>query len=339
MQTDPPTPASNRWARMARSLSRFTLRLALVLGLSWACLALTIDGPGRWSAVLFAIAAVGLLVFVRSFWKGIGLCAALFALVLVWWLAIEPRNDREWLAEVSQLASCRVEGDQLVVTNVRNFEYQSETEFTPHWEQRSYDLSKILGVDIFSSDWGEEWILHTLLSFEFEDGEHLAVSIETRKEIGEVYSAVRGFFRQYELCYTVADERDVIGVRAKFRGERVRLYRLAHTPQQARALLLSYVASINQLSVEPAWYNALMHNCTTSIRLHAQELGMDQPFNWRILANGRGAELLYMRKMVNTSMPFAELQQRSDVTQKAIDAFAAPDFSARIRAGLPPRPR
>jgi hypothetical protein len=54
----------------------------------------------------------------------------------------------------------------------------------------------------------------------------VAISIETRKEKGEGYSAVLGFFRQYELYYVAADERDVIRVRTNVRGEHVFLYRI-----------------------------------------------------------------------------------------------------------------
>src|SRR4030095_2145798 len=104
--------------------------------------------------------------------------------------------------------------------------YRSEFDFTPHWETRTYDLSQVRGLDLFMSYWDSPLIAHTIMSWEFDDGNHLAISIETRKERGESYSAVRGFFRQYELYYVVADERDVIGVRTDYRGERVDLYSL-----------------------------------------------------------------------------------------------------------------
>jgi hypothetical protein len=263
----------------------------------------------------------------------------LFALVLGWWLSIAPRNDRLWLADVSRLPAMRVEGQRLTVTNVRNFEYRSEQDFTARWEERSYDLSRLAGLDLAIGDWGAGLIVHTMLSWEFEGGEHLVVSIETRKEEGESYSALRGFFRQFELYYAVGDERDILGVRAGVRAERVRVYRLSLSPDRARSLLLSYAQRINRLAEEPAWYNAATHNCTTSIRLHAIELGIERPWDWRVLVNGRGEELLYSQGMVDTSLPFEELRARSDVTEAARAALGSPDFSARIRAGLPPRPR
>ena len=60
-------------------------------------------------------------------------------------------------------------------------------------------------------------IAHIFLSFGFGTDDHLAVSIERRDEIGEGYSTIKGLFRQFELFYVVADERDVIRLRTNYR--------------------------------------------------------------------------------------------------------------------------
>ena len=156
--------------------------------------------------------------------------------------------------------------------------------------------------------------------------------------MGESYSAVRGFFRQYELYYVVADERDVIGLRTNHRLEDVYLYRLSVPIPRARAILVSYLERINSFRTKPVWYNALTHNCTTTIRFHAQQVAIDNPWNWRILANGYGDELLYMRQMLNTALPFTELRARSDIGDRARAADQDPAFSTRIREDLPARP-
>ena len=335
-----PSGAKPGWSRrIARVAALSALALIAVLAIGWGSLALTLDGPGRILAGAYALASLLLPVFVRPRRWGVLACAALFALVLGWWLSIEPSNERPWLEDVSRLPTMRVEADRLTVTNLRNFEYRSEQDFTPRWEERAYDLSLVKGADLLVCDWDDPFIVHTMMSWEFEDGEYLTVSIETRKEEGESYSAVRGFFRQFELYYVVGDERDLIGVRTGVRGEHVRLYRLDVTPADARRLLEAYAHRVNQLTEEPSWYNAFTHNCTTSIRLHAVELGIERPWDWRILVNGRGEELLYLREMVNTSLPFEELRERSDVTEAARAAAGDPEFSRLIRSDVPPRPR
>ncbi|MBI3758917.1 MAG: DUF4105 domain-containing protein, partial [Deltaproteobacteria bacterium] len=156
-----------------------------------------------------------------------------------------------------------------------------------------------------------------------------------RKAQGESYSALRGFFRQYELYYVVADERDLVGLRTNYRGEQVYLYRLRLTASQARALLVDYLDEVNRLADHPEWYNALTQNCTPTIRGHVQNIGAGRPLDWRLFANGHVDELLYERGQIDIAMPFAELRAHSNITERAKAARDSPDFSARIREGLP----
>ena len=330
---------TGRLRALVRGLLRALLTIATLLAVCWASAALAVDGPWVMAAVTYCLGSLALLVFVRPRRRGWLGAAGLFVLVLAWWLALAPRNDRDWQPDVSRLTTMRVDGDRLTVVNLRNFEYRSEQDFVPRWEERTYTLSRLVGVDMLVGDWGAPMIVHTMLSWEFADGTHLAISIETRKERNEAYSALRGFFRQFELYYAVGDERDLIGVRTIARGERVRLHRLAIPRDRAHALLLDYAREVNRLAEHPAWYNALDHNCTTSIRLHAIELGIERPWNWRILVNGYGEELLYRRGMVNTSIPFADLRARADVTEASRAAYGSAEFSQRIRAAVLPRPR
>jgi len=239
------------------------------------------------------------------------------------------------MADVARVPRSQRNGDIITIENIRNFHYRTETDYDEHWETRTYDLSKLKGVDLFLVTWGAPGIAHTIASWEFEDQPPLAISIETRKTKGESYSAIRGFFRQYELYYVVADERDVIGVRASHRGERPSLYRIHMEPENAKKLLLRYLDEVDDLAAKPRWYNALTHNCTTEIRWNLQAIGLKNPLDWRIFANAHLPELMYERKAIDTSLPLAELIKVSDVTEKAKAADGAPDFSARIREGLP----
>jgi hypothetical protein len=264
---------------------------------------------------------------------------ALFAAVLLWWTAIPASNERDWLPEVARLPAADIDGDVVTIHNLRNFDYADdpavplqERIVAQRWETRTYDLRDIRGVDLYLSFWGPTAIAHTITSWDFGGGRHLAVSIETRKEKGEAYSAVLGFFRQYELYYVVADERDVIGVRTNHRGEHTYLYRLRMRPELARALLVDYLEAINRLNREPRWYNALTHNCTTAIRDHAVKVAPGRPWSWQLLLNGHLDELGYARGQIDNSLPFEETRRRADITERARAAGGAEDFSSRIRA-------
>jgi hypothetical protein len=319
---------------------RVLLSLPLVVAVTWAAAAIWFDGPGnRWAAgaiaAVFALICLALLLGLRPYWLALVAVLVAFCVVLGWWLTIPPHNDRDWLPDVARTATAVVEGNRVTVHNLRNFDYRSETDFTARWETRSYDLDQLLGVDLFICFWGPTAIAHTIASWEFADGPPLAISIETRKEKGETYSAVRGFFRQFEVYYVVADERDVVRLRTNHRGEELHLFRIRMSVQQARALLLEYLAELNLLARRPRWYNALTHNCTTGIRYHLKHLGVGQRLDWRILANGRLDELLYARGSVDTRLPLAELRRRSAITDRARAADQDPLFSDRIREGVP----
>jgi Domain of unknown function (DUF4105) len=45
---------------------------------------------------------------------------------------------------------------------------------------KTFDLAKLRSVDLFLSYWGSPYIAHTIMSFGFEGGDHVAFSIETR---------------------------------------------------------------------------------------------------------------------------------------------------------------
>jgi hypothetical protein len=311
----------------------------------WGVLALWIDGPAtRWPAALlaatFVVASLVPVVVAKRFWRGAALALVPFALVLAWWLSIAPSNARDWAPDVAYPPVAEIQGEQVTIRNVRSFAYgDRDADHTEHWETRTFDLDEITGLDLFISFWGPTLYAHTIMSWEFADGRHLAISIETRKEAGEGYSALLGFFRQFELYYVIADERDVIGVRARQRGERVYLYRLRTPPAEARALLQDYLEEANRLARQPKWYNALRHNCTTVITHHIDALTSGRiHWDWRILANGYLDEFAYDRGSINTTLPLAELRRRSDVTAKIRAASTDGDFSRLIRAGLPARP-
>jgi hypothetical protein len=223
----------------------------------------------------------------------------------------------------------------VTVHNIRHCEYRAETDFDVRHYDKTLDLDALRTVDLFLVTWGSPHIAHTMVSFGFEGGDFVCFSIETRKERGEGYSAVKGLFKQYELAYVVADERDLVLLRTNRRvGEEVYLYRLRATPQLARRLFLDYLERANSLRESPEWYNAVTSNCTTSIR--AQRASSDRvPWDWRMLINGHLDALLYERGAIATQLPLAELRSRAHINAAARAADSDPEFSRLIRSGVP----
>jgi hypothetical protein len=308
--------------------------LALLLFFLWALAALYFDA-GAWFPLALLALAAGAVIVLRSA-RGTALVVLVgCATVLAWWYTLSPDNNREWRPEVARLPGAQIDGNKITVTNVRNFSYREDEEFDVNWETRSLDLDQLVGVDLFLNFWGPEHIAHTIASWRFADGSHIAVSIETRKESHEEYSATKGFFRQFEIYYVVADERDLIKVRTDHRGEDVYLYRMGFPLEDAKALLLDYMREINRLNQQPRWYNALTHNCTTAIRYHSKHIGAAGPLDWRLFANGHLPELGYERGVLDQSLPLEQLVEASYISDRAKALPADANFSNAIRQGLP----
>ena len=308
------------------------------------------DLPGRWlpdiAAVAYVLFAIWMVVVIlrspRFRWHAIGILAAVWVALIVWFLSISPSDARDWQADLSRPPRVSVHGDQMTIENVRNFAYRSGTDFDERWETRSYDLSSLDGHDLLIVYWGGmEAVAHTMVSFRFRDDtrpggfDFLVISIEARREKSESYSPVAGAFRRYELYYVIADERDAIAVRTNHRDNEIYLYRTLSTPERSRALLLNYLKTADELSREPAWYNTFTDNCTNGILYHVRSLGDDLPYTWELLLNGYADRYAYKAGGLSHALSFQELKGRSRINDAATEHDVDESFSAVIRAGLP----
>jgi hypothetical protein len=336
--TSPPRRSMMR--RTARILG-FTLLWTVLTGMmAWAALAVALANisvnPPRYAmaGLLVLSTIVGMIILRRRrfIWR-VPLFA--FAIVLIWYLSLRASNERDWRVEQSRTPWCDIQGDQLTLHNVRNFDYHSVDEQLPKWEDRAYDLNHLRSVDLILCDWGSPDVAHVISSFGFDDGRYLAASIEVRREKGEPQDSLRSLFREYELIYIFGDERDLIRLRTNFRKEDLYLYRTTLSPAQARAVLLSYLGRANALATRPEWYNAITTNCATGVLPHARAAGAPGRWSIDIFLSGRAARQGYRNGLLDTSLPFEELENRSHINSAAVAAENAPDFSERIRAGLP----
>ena len=294
----------------------------------------------RWRALAAAsYGSASILAFALLPYPGRTAIAALaiFAVLVILFRRIPASNDRDWQADVAVTPRATVNGELVTIHGVRNFAYRTETDFDARWEDRTYDLGKLDSVDILAVYWTGKAVAHIMVSFGFQDQDYLAVSIETRKENGESYSTLAGFFRQYELYYVVADERDAIGVRTTYRQpqEDVYVYRLRAPQRNIRRSFLDYIQKINDMRVHPRFYNTLTTNCTTTMLKHTRINPESPPLSWKILLSGYVPEYLYQLGRIDTAKPFADLKKLSRVNERAQAADKDASFSQYLRKGLP----
>jgi hypothetical protein len=86
--------------------------------------------------------------------------AAVFLAVLSWWWMIPPSDDRNWREEAAVKPRVEIDGDRILIRNVRNFDFRSRDDFTAIYEDREVSLAHLIGVD-FLSFWMEGPVGHT----------------------------------------------------------------------------------------------------------------------------------------------------------------------------------
>lgn len=323
---------------MKRALKILAWAAFAVLG-CWAVMAVLFSGPpSAWrtaAAAAFCAAALAAALAPKSPARKAAWFLAAFLPVLVYWLRLAPSNDRDWDPSVAVLPYAEVYGSSVTVRNIRNSDYRTAEDFTPRYYDRDFTLDDLRSLDLFLVHWGSPHIAHAMLSFGFGKAGYLCFSIETRREKGEEYSSVRGFFKQYEMTYVAADERDAVRLRTNYRGEQVYLYRLKAEPGLRRAIFLDYLRAMNDLRARPRWYGVVTNNCAVGAWRHMVPYYPRVRFDRRILLSGHADELAYELGVIDESLPFAELKRRSLINDKAAAAGDSPRFSELIREGLP----
>jgi Domain of unknown function (DUF4105) len=317
--------------------------VCVVLLGTWGMMALVYQAPGGriirglvvslWSLsclILVGIMAYGAVVV------GVTIFALEFAALLTWWHRIAPSNDRDWADDVARMTTGVLNGDQITVRNVRYFDWRTTTDYDPRWETRSYDLRRLSSVDMVLSYWSMSAIAHVLVSFGFDDGDHLVFSVEIRREKTETFSEIGGFFKEFELSILACDERDVIRLRTNVRHEDVYLYRLRMPPEHRRALFLAYLAEANELSRTPRFYNTLSTNCTTLVYRMMRHIVGRLPLDFRLLLSGYLPGYMYRVGALDLRYPLSELKSLGRIGERARQSDRSPGFSTDIRAGIPP---
>lgn len=249
-------------------------------------------------------------------------------------LITEPSNDRDWNIDQAILPSAKIEGNLVSIKNIRNFTYASTTSYTANYHDKTFDINKIKKVwyvvEPFSGIPGSA---HTFLSFEFEGDQFVSISVEIRKEKGEVYHPIKGLFNKYELMYVIADERDAIKLRSNYRKDLVYLYPINTTKEKVALLFLDMVNRVNNLNESPEFYNTVTNTCTTNIVEHVNKITPKRVpfFNLRILLPANSDKLAYELGLIDTKLPFEQARVKYFINYKAMKYANDPNFSVRIR--------
>jgi hypothetical protein len=247
--------------------------------------------------------------------------------------AVAPSNQRDWVPAQAVMPYAELRGNLLTVRNIRNCKYLDKDDYIVRHYDKTFDLNQLQTVDFITVPFRDAPSLaHTMLSFGFGGEDYLAISVEVRLQEGETYSPMKGALRQYELMYVVADERDVVTLRAKYRGDDVYLYRTRATPEQARMLLMDVMARVNKLAVQPEFYDTFSNNCTTNIVAHINRMKPGRvPLDVGVLLPGYADRLAYDLGLLDTELSFQQTKREAHINRVANLYADDPDFSSRIR--------
>jgi Ca2+/Na+ antiporter len=329
------TPPPSRLRRFGRILGRIAFGLALLTGTALVATAMTVQlaGVTRTLALLAlaigAALALGLRVRTRrAGWAGFLL---ILAAATAWYGTVRPSAERAWAPDVARGVTADIDGAKVTLHDVRNFRWRDEDHATEAWETRTYDLTRLDSIDMLTSVWDNPDIAHLLVSFGFTTGDHVVFSVEIRREQGEAFSNIGGLFRQFEQVLIAADEEDIVKLRTNYRQEDVRLFPVKLDKDKMRALFLGYATLGNDLAREPAFYNTITANCTSTVYRLAQGVTGDLPLDIRLLKTGRLPEYLQELGGLKGDMPMAERRAEAAITARAQAAAPGADFSAEIR--------
>ncbi|MFA6077218.1 MAG: DUF4105 domain-containing protein [Candidatus Paceibacterota bacterium] len=258
----------------------------------------------------------------------------LIVVYFIFSIIVRPSLNRQWNKDQEVLARATFNENIISIKNIRNINYRSTTDYDVRYYDKVFDLNKLNSVWYMVEPFTGHGAgaAHTLVSFGFENGDYVSISVEIRKEKGESFGAIKGLLRQYELVYVIADERDVIKLRSNYRKDEVFLYPVVTTKENMQKLFISMLNRANKLATEPEFYNTLTSTCTTNIVSHVNEIVPNRiPFSFKVLMPAYSDELAYRIGLIDNSVPLETLREKYHINERALKYADSSDFSKMIR--------
>lgn len=325
-----------------------TLVAWLGLGL-WTALAVYFKVPlAPWLALAMALTILLLFVgacrerlhvwqMLRAPWaakrRTLSALAVAAVVAIGYFRFVKPDANQVWSPEQARMPIVEIDGDRVTVTHVRNFTWRSATDFTEAFDQRVYDVSKLSSmyyvvVPMPSFD----GVAHVFVSFGFSDGQHVAVSVEGRRRLGQPYEMIPSLFRQYQLIYVIGDERDVVGLRGAIWKKPVYFYPARTTAERKQAIFLDMMRRAHDLEDHPEFYNLLTNNCMNNITAHLRRLGgRPLPHDLSLLLTGLSDRAAYNLGYLDTELTFPQARQAFRIDPWMQETPLDADFSRRLR--------
>ncbi len=327
---------------------KYPLILAVVLLLSlwgvWCSGAVfyTVPGGAAWHGAL-TMGTTLLLFFgigygCRRHWVWL-IVVALELGVSIHFARLTPEQvfrDAVWQKPWGRSPAVTIKNGIVTVHDVRDFDYRSEHDYDVRYRTVSFPLDEVRTLDLAVSHWdGLQDIAHTMLSFGFADGRHLALSMETRLPEGVSQNFLGGLYKQYELLDIFGTEEDLFRLRTDFRKEELYLYRTNATPEQVKRILRLALNRAALFHEYPRFYNSITRNCTTSLAPLLEVIDPGFTGDIRLLLNGYSDKMLYDLGYLahRDGESFEELKERRRV-DRYLNAENGENYSSTIRTDL-----
>lgn len=242
-----------------------------------------------------------------------------------------PSNNRDWSPDQALLPRVERSGDSVRITHIRNCRYRTESDYDVRYYDKAFDLAALRRLWFVRVPFSPLFA-HAFVSFEFDGGEFLGISIEIRKKRGDHFSPLKGCFREFELMYVVGDERDLIGLRAVYRRDPVYLYPMHTSEEFARRCFLAMLERAESLRARPEFYNSIFNNCMTNLYADMNRAAPGSiPCNVSTVVPSRADRLLQRIGFLKKSVPIETLRARHLISERARRYADYSDFSLRIR--------
>lgn len=243
---------------------------------------------------------------------------AILAIFIVYTYFIKkPSNDRNWEVGFEILPKIEIDGSKVTVENVRDWRYKDKDITSKKYINETYDASRIKQTWFLVEPFAKwDGIAHTFFLFEFDDGKSVSVSVESRREKGEDFSAFMGLFNNFELIYLWGSEEDLIGRRLIVEQSKVYKYPLTIPKSWQSNLFVELAKETEELYDHPRFYNTLINNCTNILAKSANRIKKNVvPLHISWAFPGYSDDLLYKLKFIPTDKSLEELKKESLITE------------------------